>query len=235
MEISIKSDEKPYKIEKKTYKIEENLLKIEEKPENPYKIEENCLQVEEKAISKNFIRMRSKNPSQILNGLDKKEKSELISKSPYLNFYDWEFEKAHIFKIYYPKANFDTMVRLGARNLQKAMIFKRVQTGNYMISNEIIGIIEESNEKLKNLEKYSFYPEMIRAKIARYLRKKQRNRKKKNNEIVKSKATFEETLSPNRKSVFFKRQEFKSKQTFSAFVANAVSLAKKSGKPLAKC
>ena len=138
-----------------------------------------------------------------------------------------EFEKAHRFKKYFPEGNFDCVATLCEKNRRKTLFFQRFRSGtlkpNPTITSEL-AFMEDHHEKLKNMNLYTFYPDLIRTRLLRYFTKRQKcmSPKRKNMKAERS----EESCSPNRRSVFFKRQEFKNKQTFSAFVNSVVQMAK---------
>ena len=95
---------------------------------------------------------------------------------------------------------------------------------NPLVTSEV-AIVEDHHEKLKNLNQYTFYPEMIRARLLKNLIRKQKNLKPKRI-TFKSERSEESIFSSQKKSIFFQRQEFKAKQTFSSFVNSVVALSK---------
>lgn len=111
---------------------------------------------------------------------------------------------------------------------RKTLIFQKIRSGtlkpNPSVTSEV-AFVEDHHEKLKNLNQYTFYPEVIRARLLKNLIRRQRSFKPKKI-TFKSDRSEESICSSQKKSVFFKRPEFKAKQTFSSFVNSVVALSK---------
>ena len=113
------------------------------------------------------------------------------------------------------------------KNRKKTIILQKFRSGSFKPNITIINdlaLVEEHHEKLKNMNLYTFYPDLIRGRLLKHLKKKQRSLKPK--KIVFKKEKSIEMCSPDKKSAFFKRKEFESRQTFSAFVNSLISMSK---------
>ena len=113
------------------------------------------------------------------------------------------------------------------KNRKKTIILQKFRSGiikpNITIINDL-ALVEEHHEKLKNMNLYTFYPDLIRARLLKQLKKRQRSLKPKRTVFKKQKSI--EMCSHDKKSAFFKRKEFKSRQTFSGFVNSLISMSK---------
>ena len=118
------------------------------------------------------------------------------------------------------------------KHRKKTLVVQKFRSGyikpNSNITSELV-LAEDHQEKLKNMSLYTFYPEMIRNRLLKKLTKRQRSSKQKK---ISCKNERSESISVKQKSVFFKRQEFQNKQTFSGFVDTVVSMAKSKEKKL---
>lgn len=138
-----------------------------------------------------------------------------------------DFERAYKFINYFPDDNFDNVTSRYEKNRKKTLILQKFRSGtlkpNISIINDL-ALVEEHHEKLKNMNLYTFYPDIIRTRLLKNLTKRQRGLKPKRIAFKKEKS--EEICSHDKKSTFFKRKEFKSRQTFSAFVNSVISMTK---------
>ena len=113
------------------------------------------------------------------------------------------------------------------KNRKKTIILQKFKSGtlkpNISIINDL-ALVEEHHEKLKNMNFYTFYPDLIRTRLLKNVTKRQRGLKQKRIAFKKEKS--EEICSNDKKSAFFKRKEFKNRQTFSAFVNSVILMTK---------
>ena len=199
-----------------------------------------------RANSKSFVRLRSKKNSQISKQsgvLDKKtdvvQKSQVIflksiicvkkfiifiNSEALLGEFIRDFERAHKFINYFPDDNFDNVISRYEKNRKKTLILQKFRSGtlkpNISIINDL-ALVEEHQEKLKNMNLYTFYPDLIRTRLLKNLPKRQRPKRR-----AFKKEKSEEICSHDKKSTFFKRKEFENRQTFSAFVNSVISMTK---------
>ena len=131
------------------------------------------------------------------------------------------FEKHFLFKRYFQKHNMDAVLKVYENKRRKTEFLKSI---NLTSTSPHRKIIENINEKLKNLGKYCFFSEEIKKKLIIYHEKK----KKKGSFFEKEKKNDRELEdSSPRKSAFFKRKEFKNKDTFATLISKAIILTKK--------
>ena len=137
-----------------------------------------------------------------------------------------DFERAHKFKRYFPDDNFDCVATRYEKNRKTIFVVQKFRSGyikpNSNITSELV-LAEDHQEKFKSMGLYTFYPEMIRNRLLKSLTKRHRSSKQKKISLKSEKC---ESITTKQKSVFFKRQEFKNKQTFSGFVDSVMAMAK---------